>query len=183
MMAIRSVFIVLVSFWIAGCAQLLGGGLGSLGGLSGPRQALPVPLEITLYAADNVNPAENKRPSPVLVSLFEMSGTSAFQSADFFALQQSDASVLGDELVHSEQQMMLPGETKLIRRTAASQSRYLAVVVGFRDLEGSVWRAVAPLPEPYLAGRVVSGGVSPTAKLYVVVTDRSVVIRDAQDMQ
>ncbi|MDH5857386.1 type VI secretion system lipoprotein TssJ [Lampropedia aestuarii] len=183
MVLIRTVLIAFIALWGAGCSSLLTGGLGTLGGLSGPRQELPVPLEITVYAAENVNPAENQRPSPVLVSVFEMTGTTAFQSADFFALQQSDSSVLGEELIHSEQQVLLPGETRVIRRTAAPNSRYLGVVVGFRDLEGSVWRAVAPLPAPYLAGRVISGGVSPTAKLYVVVTDRSVVVRDAQNMQ
>lgn len=183
MVLIRIVLLAFVAIWSAGCSSLLTGGLGTLGGLSGPRQELPVPLEITVYAAENVNPAENQRPSPVLVSVFEMSGTTAFQSVDFFALQQPESAVLGEELIHSEQQVLLPGETRVIRRTAAPRSRYLGVVVGFRDLEGSVWRAIAPLPAPYLAGRVVSGGVSPTAKLYVVITDRSVVIREAQDIK
>lgn len=183
MMFLRMTCIGFFPFLLSGCFSFLGGGLSTLGGLNAPRKELPVPVEIILYAADNVNPADNKRPSPVLVSVYELTGTTGFQSADFFALQQSDAQALGEELVHSEQQVLLPGETKRIRRTALPNSRYVGVVVGFKDLEGSVWRTVAPITAPYLAGRVLSGGVSPTVKLYVSITERSVVIRNAEEMK
>lgn len=156
------------------------GGAG-LGSLSGPRQELPVPLEITVMAAENANPASNGRPSPIVVTLFELSGVSGFQAADFFSLQQTDGGALADEFVSAEQHILLPGEAKVVRRQAALHSRFVGITAGFRDLENSVWRASASIPPPYVAGRVVTAGSSPTKKLYVVITDNAVIVRESLD--
>lgn len=164
--------------WMACLLLLLSGCSLGLGALTGPRQELPVPLEITIMATEDANPAINGRPSPVVVTLFELSTTSNFLSTDFFSLQSSGGTVLADELVGIEQHSLLPGEIRIIRRKAGLRSRFLGVIAGFRDLENSMWRTSISLPAPYLAGRIITMGSSPIQQLYIVVTDKSVVIRD-----
>lgn len=176
----KPVALGVISVFFAGCSLLGGVGLGSW---SGPRQELPVPLEITLMVAKGANPAVDGRPSPVVLTIFELSGISAFQTVDFFTLQQTDGSSLAGEFVAAEQHILLPGEVKVIRRKADLRSRFIGVTAGFRDLENSTWRASAALPPPYLAGRAITSGSSPQKKLYVLVTENSVRVRETLEVK
>jgi type VI secretion system protein VasD len=140
------------------------------------RQELPVPLEITLGASEGVNPNIEGRPSPIVVRLFELSSDTRFMAADYFELMGQDGAPLGEEMLVSEEYILLPGEVRIVRKRAADNSRFLGIAAGYRDLTGSVWRAIAPLPEPYLAGRVWSNSVSPLKRLYVVLGERGAAI-------
>jgi len=142
------------------------------------RRELPVPLEITLVAEERVNLAAGGRPSPIVVRVFELSRDSRFLSADYFALMGQEGVPLDKEMLTSEEHILLPGEVKMIRKRAALETRFLGVVAGYRDLSSSVWRAVTPIPEPYLEGRVWTKTVSPTKHLFVVLDERGVTIRE-----
>ncbi|MDR1227700.1 MAG: type VI secretion system lipoprotein TssJ [Azoarcus sp.] len=144
------------------------------------REKLPVPLEISLGAAESVNPNIEGRPSPVVVRLFELSNDTRFLAADYFELMGQDGTPLGDELLASEEFILLPGEIRLVRKRAADNSKFLGVAAGYRDLTGSAWRAIVPVPEPYLAGRAWSNSVSPTKRLYVVLGEQGVAIYEEQ---
>ncbi len=142
------------------------------------RKELPVPLEITLGAVERVNPTEDGRPSPIVVRVFELSNSAKFSSADYFALMEQGGGALGEEMINSEEYILIPGEVRVVRKRAAPNSRFLGVVAGYRDLSSSNWRAAAPLPAPYLAGRIWSRSVSPTKRLYVVLGERGVTVRE-----
>jgi type VI secretion system protein VasD len=147
------------------------------------RQELPVPLEITLGAAERVNPNFEGRPSPIVVRVFELANDTRFLSADYFELMGQDGTPLGDEMLVSEEYILLPGEVRVVRKRAAANSRFLGIVAGYRDLAGSAWRAIAPLPAPYLAGRVWTNSVSPTKRLYVVLGEGGATIYEEQPGQ
>jgi type VI secretion system protein VasD len=144
------------------------------------RPELPVPLEITLGAAERVNPTEAGRPSPIKVKMFELSNDARFLSADYFELMGQDGAPLGEDVLVSEEFILLPGEVRVVRKRAESNSKFLGIVAGYRDLSGSAWRTIAPLPEPYLAGRLWTNNVSPTKRLYVTLGERGVTIYEEQ---
>jgi len=146
----------------------------------GERQELPVPLEITLAAEERVNLTTGGRPSPIVVKIFELSNNTQFLSADYFALMGQDGVPLGGDMLTSEEHILLPGEVRMIRKRAALKSRFLGVIAGYRDLSSSTWRAVTPIPEPYLEGRVWTKTVSPTKHLFVVLGERSITIHEKQ---
>ena len=73
----------------------------------------------------------------------------------------------------------MPGELRLIRRRAELGTRFIGVAVGYRDVEGGVWRAIAPVPPPHRAGRLWSVGDSPARKYDVVVGERAIVIEES----
>jgi type VI secretion system protein VasD len=169
-------FIILTGAILTGC------------GLSGAwkpgeRQELPVPLEITLGAAERVNPNIEGRPSPIVVRVFELANDKRFLSADYFELMGQDGTPLGEEMLVSEEYILLPGEVRVVRKRAAANSRFLGIVAGYRDLVGSTWRAIAPLPAPYLAGRIWTHLVSPTKRLYVVLGEGGATIFEEQPVQ
>ncbi|SIO68662.1 type VI secretion system lipoprotein TssJ [Paraburkholderia phenazinium] len=110
-------------------------------------QAVPVPYDLYLAAGSQVNPDSRGRPAPILVGIYELKSTAAFDSGDFTALQDHAAATLGDDLVSFEQLILLPGEHKLMRRPGNPASRALGIVAGYRVLGKNVWKATVVLPE------------------------------------
>lgn len=168
--------------FVGAFAGLVLSGCGLLGPKvnTGEREKLPIPLEITLGALENVNPTATGRPSPIVVRVFELTNESRFQAADYFELMgQGNVSLEGDVL-SSEEHTLLPGEVRVMRKRASLQSKFLGVVAGYRDLGSSTWRVAVPLPEPYLAGRLWTKSVSPTVRLFVVLDKNGVVIREEE---
>lgn len=109
---------------------------------------MPRALEITFKADPALNPDSGNRPAPVVVRVYTLRATVAFQSADFFALYDKDQAILADDLVSREELQIRPGEVIPLRRELKPEMRFIATVAAFRDLERSGWRAVLRLPDP-----------------------------------
>jgi type VI secretion system protein VasD len=112
---------------------------------AGPPE--PVKLPGTITVAGTVNPNPEGRPSPVVVRIFQLKTEGAFQSADFFALDQDQPAVLGGDLVAGDRRELRPGEPQQYEAALDPQTRFIAAVAAFRDLEHAHWRAVAAVPE------------------------------------
>lgn len=110
---------------------------------SGPPK--PAVIQANVTVAGDANPDARGRASPVVLRLFELTNLGAFQSADFFSLIERDKEALGGELVAKEEITLLPGEKKHFDRPLQANTRFVAVVAAFRDLEKSSWRASIPV--------------------------------------
>lgn len=106
----------------------------------------PVDVKLTITAAEDTNPDGRKRPSPVVIRLFELKALAAFNAADFFSLWERDKETLGNELVAREEYTLRPGETLNLDRKVQAETLYLGAVAAFRDLEHALWRAVSDTP-------------------------------------
>lgn len=102
-------------------------------------------LTIEFQAAANINPTTGGRPSPVVVRVYELKATAPFEAADFVTLFEKDQAALGADVVVRDEFVLSPGEAKTIRREMNPDSKFVAVMAGFRDLERARWRAVLPL--------------------------------------
>jgi type VI secretion system protein VasD len=118
-------FACLLSALLAGCGSL------------SPFAADPTSIDVQLVGAPQINPDSRKRPSPVVVRVYEL---------------KADKDVLGTELVTRDEYVLRPGETKPLVRQTQPDTKYLAVLVGFRDMEKSRSRAVAVI-EPNKVNR------------------------------
>ena len=107
----------------------------------------PKPAQVagTIQASAQVNPSTSKRPSPVLVRVYELKTVAAFNSADFMSLYQRDKAELGADLLGKDEFMLAPGETKKFAKTLAPDTRFLGVVAAFRDVEHARWRSIVPV--------------------------------------
>jgi type VI secretion system protein VasD len=148
---------------VAGCA-------------SGPRPTLPTELSIALVASARANPDVRGRPSPVVVRIYELKTPAQFNAADFFSLNDKEQATLGAELLHREEVVVSPGEIKQLARKVSAEARAVGVVVAYRDLERSVWRASYTLAAPREAGRVFTGR-GQNERLFVDIGERAVAIR------
>lgn len=105
----------------------------------------PARLATTVTATPAVNPDARKRPSPVLVRLYELKADTTFVNADFMSLYQGDSATLAADIVYREEFMLQPGETRKLDRQLDDKARFVAVVAAYRDIEKARWRAIAPL--------------------------------------
>jgi type VI secretion system protein VasD len=107
----------------------------------------PKPTQVsgTIEASGQVNPSASRRPSPVLVRVYELKSVAAFNSADFMSLYQGDQATLAADLVGREEFVLSPGMSKPYAKTLSPDTRFLGVTAAFRDLEHATWRSVVAI--------------------------------------
>ena len=69
----------------------------------------------------------------------------AFNSADFFALQEGAATLLAADLVGMDQLAVAPGGSASKTLTFEPEATTLGVMASLRDPAGKVWRAAVPV--------------------------------------
>ena len=102
----------------------------------------PTEIEGQIQASANVNPSVSKRPSPLLIRIYELKTPTAFNNADFVSLYQRDQAELGADLVARDEVVLNPGESRPIKKVAAPETRYIGVFGAYRDLDHAKWRQV-----------------------------------------
>jgi type VI secretion system protein VasD len=102
--------------------------------------AKPASVTGTVQASAQINPSASKRPSPLLIRIYELKSAANFNAADFMSLYQRDQGELGADLLAKEEFVLNPGETKTFAKTLAPDTRFLGVVAAYRDLEHAKWR-------------------------------------------
>jgi len=102
--------------------------------------AKPASVTGTVQASAQINPSASKRPSPLLIRIYELKSAANFNAADFMSLYQRDQGELGADLLAKEEFVLNPGETKTFAKTLALDTRFLGVVAAYRDLEHAKWR-------------------------------------------
>jgi type VI secretion system protein VasD len=126
------------------CAATL---LASLLAACGTKPPAPVVtnVQMSVMTSADVNPDARKRPSPVVVRVYALKSSAAFDSADFFSLFDKDTATLGADLVQKEEFLMTPGQQKALPFKFEPEVKVIAVMAAFRDLENARWRAVQVL--------------------------------------
>ena len=102
-------------------------------------------IEATLVGGPNLNPNLEGRASPVVVRLFELKRTAAFEAASFSALFDRPKETLGDDLISQEEFLLRPGEIRHHDRSGAPSAAALGLAAAFRTLEGDSWRLIVPV--------------------------------------
>jgi len=113
---------------------------------SAPPAPPPTIVRISVSALDRVNPDHMGRPSPVLVRVYELKTTAAFDSADFFTLYGKDQATLGGDLNAKNEFLLKPGDSRMVEQPAQPGTKFVAVVAAYRDIERSRWRSTVPVP-------------------------------------
>lgn len=137
----------LLSFLVLRRTFSLGGASLALAACSAKPILAPKPkvLTIDVLAAANLNPSASGRPSPVVVRIYELKAAAPFESADFVMLYDKDQAALGADVVARDEFVLAPRESTAIKRDLTADSKFIAVMAAFRDLERAKWRAVVPV--------------------------------------
>jgi type VI secretion system protein VasD len=112
-------------------------------GNSGP--APPAVGMLTIIAGPDQNPDPSGHPAPVAIRVYELAASAKFERADVFALTEREQQTLGEDDLGSEEFVVRPGESRAISRELKKGTQMIGVIVLFRDIDHSHWRAVAPV--------------------------------------
>lgn len=115
------------------------------GGKKGPEPPKPASLTLAATASKDLNPDGTGRPSPLIVRLYALRNSAAFDGADFFALYDKGEQVLAADIVTKEELMLHPGETLSVNREYPPDVQVLAIIGGFYDVEHASWRSTTPV--------------------------------------
>src|SRR6185503_596321 len=63
----------------------------------------PASVAGSIQASAQINPSASKRPSPLLIRVYELKSVAAFNGADFMSLYQRDQTALGGDLLAKEE--------------------------------------------------------------------------------
>jgi len=102
-------------------------------------------VELTVVGGPSLNPSVQGRASPVVVRIFALAGSKAFETADFAALFEHPGDVLKQDMVTQEEFVLRPGEIQERNSSLLPQVQALGVVAAFRDIEHAVWRLAVPV--------------------------------------
>lgn len=134
MMLVRRTMLMAGIAWaLAGC-----------GGKEPPPPPPPGIVELTITAAPNVNPDKAGRASPVNVTVYQLTSRSAFDTADFFQL--NDPKLLAADQRGRDQILLAPGEKKALTLQFQEGVHYIAIAGAFRSIDKATWRAVVEVP-------------------------------------
>ena len=101
----------------------------------------------TLVAATDMNPDPQGRPSPVVVRIYQLQSVVKFNNADFFALYDDAATVLGADLIGFDEFTLRPGQLIEYQTELKATARFVGIVAAFRDITSAQWRSDLALPE------------------------------------
>ncbi|WP_338415416.1 type VI secretion system lipoprotein TssJ [uncultured Sphaerotilus sp.] len=138
---------------VTGCSMMPGAQKKAKAEDAAPRQPLlaglltpdPTLLNLQISTSADANPDARKRPSPLVLRVYELSGHALFDTADFLALFERDRETLGAEMLGKEEWVMAPGSVRTLERKLAPEVRHLGILAGYRDLERARWRLVVPV--------------------------------------
>ena len=101
----------------------------------------PARLTLNISSAATINPDLNGRPSPVVLRIYSLKGSSIFNNARFVELYSNSKDVLGGDFLAVEEIEISPGESlNLKQRELPSETRHIGVLAAFRDIDRAVWR-------------------------------------------
>lgn len=112
---------------------------------SPPKPPPPVEVVWQVAAAPDINPSVSNRPSPLRLRVYELRTATNFNDADFMALYNADEKTLGGDLVKREEFVLAPGQSMTNKKVLDADTQFVAVMAGYRDVEHSTWRALAPV--------------------------------------
>jgi type VI secretion system protein VasD len=105
----------------------------------------PTAVEVTLTAADRLNPDERGESLPTMFRIQLLGAAARAEAASYEAVYRGDKEVLGEDLLAQEEVFLSPGQTVKKRIVADKPARALMVVGIFRRPTGTSWRAIVPI--------------------------------------
>ena len=109
----------------------------------GPEE--PTVLTVTARARPGMNPGSGGGDRPVTLSILQLSGSGAFDAADYFALQ-NPSGALGSDLVKADQLVLAPGGSATRDITIQPSTSMIGVVGGVISPTGRTVRDKIPAP-------------------------------------
>jgi len=110
-------------------------------------------LEIKFKVDADVNPDEDKKPSPLFVRMYQLKSTKMFSRANFIDLYEKDKDVLGADMISKQKlRRIKPGESRVENFVLNKETRYIGLYAEFLKFKKSSYKLLIPVVPTNVVG-------------------------------
>ena len=125
-------------------------------------------LYLTITADSDVNPDDNKRPSPLIVRMYELKDTKKFSKTNFIDMFEKDTESLGDEMVDKQRLRHIePGEVREVKFVLNKDTKYVGLFAEFLRYRKSKYKLVFPVAQTNVVGSQAKIQISGNRMIFV----------------
>ena len=101
----------------------------------------PIAINLTISASKNLNPDIEKRASPIVIRIYQLTQIDTFNNSDFFALYEDDKSILAKDLTFRKELEIKPNQSNIKPFEIYPAGEYIAVLAAFRNIDKAQWKS------------------------------------------
>jgi type VI secretion system protein VasD len=106
----------------------------------------PTPLQLTIAVANDANPDETGRPSPVVLGVFDLAQAERFRDADYLALLSAPQKKLRSDLLDQHRlPAIAPGSQRTLALKLDAKANFIGVVAELAQFSDTKARLAIPL--------------------------------------
>jgi type VI secretion system protein VasD len=120
-------------------------------------QKPPREIGLTLFAAPNLNAANDQKPFAMVVKLYALKDPTSFlqASSDTFSDPDKEKSKLGSDLISEREITLIPGQHYTVKEKVAYEASAFGVVALFRDPAPQRWKFAFDTAKSQKSGIIV----------------------------
>lgn len=109
-------------------------------------------LEIKFKVDSDVNPDDDKKPSPLFVRMYQLKSTKMFSRANFIDLYEKDKEVLGADMISKQiLRRVKPGESRNENFVLNKKTRFIGLYAEFLQYKKASFKLLIPVvPENFI---------------------------------
>lgn len=139
----KILFIITIALSLASCSSVN----SKVGGLLD----LDTDLKLRFSVGSNLNPDDNKVSSPVIVRMYELKSTKAFENANFIDLYERDAEILGKTMITQQSlKPIKPNEDTTAQLVLSKGTKFIGLYAEFLQYEDAKYKVIIPIAETNL---------------------------------
>lgn len=137
-MIIKIMFLTVAFFTLSACTSIN----SSVGGFFN----MDTDLEIKFKVDSDVNPDDDRKPSPLFVRLYQLKSTKMFNRANFIDLYEKDKEVLGADMISKQiLRRIKPGESRKENFVLNKDTNYIGLYAEFLQYKKSSFKLLIPV--------------------------------------
>ena len=136
----KILFVAAIAFTLASCT--------SVNSKVGSLLDLDTDLKLSFVVDKSVNPDDSKISSPLIVRMYELKSTKAFENANFIDLYERDADVLGKTMITQQSlKPIQPSEDRSARFVLSKGTKFIGLYAEFLQYENAKYKVIIPVAE------------------------------------
>lgn len=105
-------------------------------------------LLISFFVEADVNPDDNKIPSPLIIRMYELKSPKIFKKANFIDIYEKDEEVLGADLVAKQTlKHIQPGENGKVSFVLSEETAYVGLFAEFLKYKDAKYKVIIPIAQ------------------------------------
>ncbi|MCW8899576.1 MAG: type VI secretion system lipoprotein TssJ [Gammaproteobacteria bacterium] len=110
-------------------------------------------LEIKFKVDADVNPDDDRKPSPLFVRMYQLKSTKMFNRANFIDLYEKDKEILGADMISKQKlRRIKPGENRDEHFVLNKETNYIGLYAEFLDYKNSSFKLLIPVVPTNVVG-------------------------------